>query len=182
MTVTHCLVSDVGRQEVVIVCFLTWPRINPPESSRRQRQTRHNYTPCRVRGSVKNAVNAITTGCPAVTSSTPQYATGRQRVEVSLRLALLTQHCCLRVCGGAAYRADFLLFQGYPSDWSVLVAMVTDLPLDGVFNREREETSHNNASPEAERRLKDDKEEESGGLVRAEKNHITWFVWNCIYL
>lgn len=46
--------------------------------------------------------------------------------------------------------------------------MVTDAPLTELFNGEREETSHNsNSSPEAERRLKDGKEEESGGLVRA---------------
>ncbi|XP_054462450.1 synaptotagmin-like protein 1 [Anoplopoma fimbria] len=37
-----------------------------------------------------------------------------------------------------------------------------DVPLSGLFNGEREETS-SNKSPEAERRLKDSKEEESGG-------------------
>lgn len=46
--------------------------------------------------------------------------------------------------------------------------MVTDVPLTELFNGETEETSHNNnTSPEAERRLKDSKEDESGGLVRA---------------
>lgn len=40
-----------------------------------------------------------------------------------------------------------------------------DVPLTGLFNGEREETSHNNnTSPEAERRLKDSKDEESGGI------------------
>ncbi|XP_044027200.1 synaptotagmin-like protein 1 isoform X2 [Siniperca chuatsi] len=39
-----------------------------------------------------------------------------------------------------------------------------EVPLAGLFNGEREETSHNNStSPEAERRLNDSKEEESGG-------------------
>ncbi|XP_068584710.1 synaptotagmin-like protein 1 [Cebidichthys violaceus] len=39
-----------------------------------------------------------------------------------------------------------------------------DVPLPGLFNGEREETSQNsNNSPEAERRLTDSKEEESGG-------------------
>ncbi|KAG8005173.1 Synaptotagmin-like protein 1 [Nibea albiflora] len=38
-----------------------------------------------------------------------------------------------------------------------------DLPLTGLFNGETEETSHNNnTSPEAERRLKDSKDDESG--------------------
>lgn len=45
--------------------------------------------------------------------------------------------------------------------------MVTDVPLTGLFNDEREETSHNNnTSPEAERRLKDSQEEESRVLVK----------------
>ncbi|XP_039977024.1 synaptotagmin-like protein 1 [Xiphias gladius] len=40
----------------------------------------------------------------------------------------------------------------------------SDVPLTGLFNGERENTSHNNnTSPEAERRIKDDKEEENGG-------------------
>ncbi|XP_035536703.1 synaptotagmin-like protein 1 [Morone saxatilis] len=40
-----------------------------------------------------------------------------------------------------------------------------DVPLTGLFNGESEESSHNNnnTSPEAERRLKDGKDEESGG-------------------
>lgn len=51
---------------------------------------------------------------------------------------------------------------GYPSDGSVVVAMVTDVALTELFNGEREETSHSgNTSPEAERRLKDSKDEES---------------------
>lgn len=62
--------------------------------------------------------------------------------------------------------------------------MVTDVPLTGLFNGERENTSHNNnTSPEAERRIKDDKEEENGGLVRAVEKIIslvTRFVFNCI--
>uniref|UniRef100_A0A3B5ALR7 Synaptotagmin-like protein 1 n=1 Tax=Stegastes partitus TaxID=144197 RepID=A0A3B5ALR7_9TELE len=52
---------------------------------------------------------------------------------------------------------------GYPSDGSVVVAMVTDVPLNELFNGEREETSDNNASPEAEGRLKDSKDDESEG-------------------
>ncbi|KAJ4928007.1 hypothetical protein JOQ06_015807 [Pogonophryne albipinna] len=40
-----------------------------------------------------------------------------------------------------------------------------DVPLNGLFNGEREETSsNNNSSPEAERRLKDGREKESGGI------------------
>ncbi|KAM7373111.1 hypothetical protein PAMP_007991 [Pampus punctatissimus] len=39
-----------------------------------------------------------------------------------------------------------------------------DVPLTGLFNEETEETSHNNnTSPEAERRLKESKDKESGG-------------------
>ncbi|XP_053190078.1 synaptotagmin-like protein 1 [Scomber japonicus] len=39
-----------------------------------------------------------------------------------------------------------------------------DVPLTGLFNGETEETSHNNnTSPEAEKRLKESKDEESGG-------------------
>lgn len=52
----------------------------------------------------------------------------------------------------------------------MLVAVVTDVPLDGLFNEDREETFHNNnTSPVAERRLKDYKEEENAGLVKAEE-------------
>lgn len=47
------------------------------------------------------------------------------------------------------------------------VAIVTDAPLFGLFNGEKEKTSHNNnTSPEVERRLKDIKDEESEGLVQ----------------
>lgn len=57
---------------------------------------------------------------------------------------------------------------GYPSNGSVVVAMVTDVPLNVLFNGEREETSHSsNTSPEAERRLKDSKDDESEVLVES---------------
>ncbi|TMS18216.1 Synaptotagmin-like protein 1 [Larimichthys crocea] len=76
----------------------------------------------------------------------PPYATGRQRPEA---------------CGSV-----FVLLWGYPSDGFVVLAMVTDVPLTGLFNGETEETSHNNNTlPEAERRLKDSKDDESGGLL-----------------
>ncbi|KAK5883730.1 hypothetical protein CesoFtcFv8_020026 [Champsocephalus esox] len=45
-----------------------------------------------------------------------------------------------------------------------------DVPLNGLFNGEREETSsNNNSSPEAERRLKDGREKESGGIEGSSK-------------
>lgn len=43
--------------------------------------------------------------------------------------------------------------------------MVTDVPLTELFNEEREETSRNNNTSPEETRLKDRREEESGGLV-----------------
>ncbi|KAI4817681.1 hypothetical protein KUCAC02_011064 [Chaenocephalus aceratus] len=45
-----------------------------------------------------------------------------------------------------------------------------DVPLNGLFNGERKETSsNNNSSPEAERRLKDGREKESGGIEGSSK-------------
>ncbi len=144
----------------MIVCCLTWPCVNAAGSSRRPRQTRRACAPCRGHGSARSAANAIATARRAAPSSTPPFATGRQRAEVRLKL---TRHSYCRACG-----AVFLRSQGYPDDGSVVVVMVTDVPLTELFNREREETSHNsNSSPEAESRLKGSKEQESGGSVRA---------------
>lgn len=54
----------------------------------------------------------------------------------------------------------------------MVVSIVTDVSLTGLFNGETKETSHNNnTSPEAERRLKESKDEESGGLVRQKSPH-----------
>lgn len=47
------------------------------------------------------------------------------------------------------------------------VVIETDVPLTGLFDIEREETSNSsNSYPEAESRLKDSKDEESEGFVR----------------
>lgn len=76
----------------------------------------------------------------------------------------------LQACGSV-----FVLLWGYPSDGFVVLAMVTDVPLTGLFNGETEETSHNNNTlPEAERRLKDSKDDESGGLVRKSVRNKTF--------
>lgn len=53
----------------------------------------------------------------------------------------------------------------------VVVAMVTDVPLSGLFNGERT-AKHNDTSPAAERRLKDNKEEYEG-LARREKKSLS---------
>lgn len=48
----------------------------------------------------------------------------------------------------------------------MVVAMVTDVPLNALFNGDGEEISLHNTSSEAEGRLKGTKEEENEGLVR----------------
>lgn len=64
----------------------------------------------------------------------------------------------------------------------MVVSIVTDVPLTGLFNGETEETSHNNnTSPEAERRLKESKDEENGGLVKTHLINCNICVCSCIF-
>lgn len=75
--------ADLWKQEVVILCCLTWLRVNASGTSSSRRQTRRVCTSCQERGSAMSAANAIATGRQAATWSTPPYATGRLRAEVS---------------------------------------------------------------------------------------------------
>lgn len=96
----------------------------------------------------------------ALVHSTIQHRKTKSRGQFPVNVVLL-----LLACG-----AVFPTVVGI-SQWNaLLVVIVTDVPLAGLFNGEIGETSHNNnnnnTSPEAERRLTDSKEEESEGLVR----------------